>query len=378
MSSPNPAMSREEKLALLARLAREKANKPKKAPLSFAQERHYFLSRLDPESFAHSIFRAFTITGPFDPIACQDAVRDVLRRHESLRATFVEEDGNLAQLIAPTSLADEWLLAIDDLSGEKNPDEAAEQKAGEAARRPFELGRELPFRSSLLRLGEDSWLLLLTLHHIVADGWSLGILLREFWQAYNSRLRSEAPSFQPLPISFSDFANWQHEKLDLAAQVAFWKKHLENAPNTLDLATDFPRPALASLEGESVSLRFSDEVTVQVRQFARSQGVTPFITLLAAFGVVLHRVTGQNDLLLGSPIANRNRAEIEGLIGSFANTLLLRSTLRRLAQLPSKHTSAQIRQTLPDRVRPSGSAFRAAWSKSWTRHVTFRAIPSSR
>jgi len=325
MNSPASAMSREEKLALLSRLASEKAKKPKRAPLSFAQERHYFLTRLDPESYAHTIFRAFTISGPFETSAFEAALGDLLRRHESLRATFVEVDGNLSQLVAPPASADEFRLDIEDLSRQPDPEELSRLKAEEEARRPFDLSQDSPVRWRILRVAEDRWVFLLSLHHIIADGWSLGILLRELWTAYGARVRGEAPSFAPLPIQFSDFAQWQHEKLDLASQIAFWKGALDGAPTVLELATDFPRPALASLAGDYVHFDFDPATSRGLRQLARENGASTFMVLLSVFAVLLHRCTGQNDLLLGTPIANRHRQEVEGLIGSFANTLVLRS-----------------------------------------------------
>ncbi len=310
MSAPANPMSREEKLALIARLAAEKAAKPKKAPLSFAQQRHYFLSRLDPASFAHNVFRAFAIDGAFDPAAFEAAAADVLRRHESLRTTFVEEDGNVTQLVAPAASVDAFRLPMEDLRQEPAPREAAVAKAGEEARTPFDLSRDLPVRWRLLRVAEDGWTFLLSLHHIVADGWSLGILLRELFAAYAARARGEAPAFEPLPIGFSDFAIWQHEKLDLGAQIDFWKKALAGAPHVLELATDFPRPALASLAGDNVGVDLGDETSAALRQLARAEGATPFMVMMAAFAIWLHRCTGQQDLLIGTPVASRNRKEI--------------------------------------------------------------------
>ena len=325
MSSPATPMSREEKLALLARLARERANRPKKAPLSFAQQRHYFLTRLDPDSFAHTIFRAFRLDGELDAGALEAAAADVLRRHESLRATFVENDGELLQHIAPPSVADDFRLPAEDRRQDQLVWEQIEAILAEEARRPFDLARELPIRWRLLRLEEHRWLLILAIHHIVADGWSLGILLREFRTAYAARRRGEAPAFAPLPIEFSDFASWQQETLNLELELNFWKNTLGGAPLVLEVPGDFPRPALASLAGDAVGFSINAEKSAALRQRARAAGATPFMWLLSAFSLLLHRSTGQNDLLVGTPIANRNRKEIEGLIGSFANTLVLRS-----------------------------------------------------
>jgi amino acid adenylation domain-containing protein len=354
MSLPAKPLSREEKLALVARLAREKAARPKKAPLSFAQQRHYFLGKLDPESFAHNIFRAFALEGDFDPRAFEAAAADLLRRHESLRTTFAEEDGNVSQLVAPAAAADDFKLEVEDLRAEASPAEAAMAKAGEEARTPFDLGGQPPLRLRLLQLGEKSWVFLLSLHHIVADGWSLGILLRELFAAYAARAKGEAPSWGPLPIGFSDFALWQHEKLDLAAQIDFWKKALDGAPQVLELATDLPRPALASLAGDHAPVAMDAEQGQALRELARAHGATPFMVLLAAFAVWLHRTTGQRDLLLGTPVAGRNRQEIEGLIGSFANTLVLRSRYdgrlsfaEHLAQVRGHALAAFDHQDLP-------------------------------
>ncbi|MEM8932317.1 MAG: condensation domain-containing protein, partial [Acidobacteriota bacterium] len=329
-------LSREEKLELLAKLAARKARateEPKRYPLSFAQERGWFLSRLDPESPAHSIFRCWRLRGAVDLDVLEAAMRDVVCRHGSLRTTFAEEDGESVQVVAPSSSAQAFLLDRRDLAEALRAldDEARDERLGELAaeesRRPFDLEHQHLVRVAVLRLADDDHALFLTLHHIIADGWSMGLLFRELRELYVARVEGRRPTLPELPIQVGDFAVWQRRKLDLDAQLDVWRDALDGAPTVLDVPADRPRPAIASLCGDHVEFDLDRELSERIRRFAKSHGATLFMVLLAGFQALLHRLTDQRDLLVGSPIANRQRNEIEGLIGSFANTIVLRSRL---------------------------------------------------
>ena len=198
----------------------------------------------------------------------------------------------------------------------------------EEARRPFDLAQGPLFRSKLLRLGEDDHVLLLTMHHIVSDGWSMGVLYRELSMLYRAFVDGQPSPLAELPIQYADFAVWQREWLQgevLESQLSYWKKQLEGIPAVLNLPTDHPRPAVQSYRGARQSIELSKELLRGLKRLSRKEGVTLFMTLLAAFQTLLYRYTGQEDIVVGSPIANRNRAEIEGLIGFFVNTLVLRT-----------------------------------------------------
>ncbi|MEM1207365.1 MAG: amino acid adenylation domain-containing protein, partial [Acidobacteriota bacterium] len=349
-------LSREEKLALLAKLAKAKAARPKTFPLSFAQQRLWFLQQLDPGSRAHSIFRALWLRGPLDVGALVAAARGLVRRHEALRTTFAEIDGEPKQVVAPAASADDVEVELLDLSylsaaeSRARVVETAEAEAGA----PFDLEKGPLMRLRLLRLDDGEHALLLALHHIVADGWSLGILLRELWALYDASATGVDADLPPLPIQYPDFARWQQEELDLDAQLAFWKAELEDAPTHLELATDRPRPAVASLEGTTLPFEVDGDIARGLRDLAKDQGATLFMVLMAAFQTLLYRWSGQRDLLVGTPIANRHRTEVEGLIGSFANTLVFRGvfdgapTFRQvLDRVKARSVAAYERQDLP-------------------------------
>src|SRR5436305_5868975 len=304
-------------------------------PLSFTQERLWFLDQLAPESAAHNIPCPLRLTGPLDPAALEHALGEVVRRHEALRTTFPSVDGRPVQRIAPPApfhLPEIDLCALPPAAREA----AAARLAGEEARRPFDVGgggEESLLRVCLLRLGEpgarDDHLLLLTLHHLVADGWSLGVLAREIAALYRAR-REGAPSpLPPLPVQYADFAAWQRRRLAgpaLAELLAWWRARLAGLP-VLELPTDRPRPALETHRGDRRRFALPPALTAALAAVGRSRGATLFMTLLAAFSALLARYSAQEDLAVGSPVAGRTRAEVEGLIGVFINTLVLRQDL---------------------------------------------------
>jgi amino acid adenylation domain-containing protein len=295
-------------------------------PLSFAQERFWFLYLLAPEEAAYNITLALTLAGSLDVRAYRRAVAEIVRRHEPLRTLFpatLDEPGQ-----APLPPVADFPLPWIDLSalGPAAETEARRLAEGEAAR-PFVLRTGPPFRAHLIRTGGESWMALFALHHIVGDGWSLELLLRELTPLYMA-FREGRPSPLPaLPLQYADFAVWQRERLrgePLERLVAFWRDALAGAPAEIELPADRPRPPVQSFRG---SRAVETIPAAPLARLSRRQGATPFVTVLAGFQAFLHRVTGQTDLVVGSPVADRGRTEIEGLIGLFVNTLALRARI---------------------------------------------------
>jgi amino acid adenylation domain-containing protein len=295
---------------------------------SFAQERLWFLARISPENPTYNIARAFALRGPLDPAALERSFREIVRRHEALRTVFETAGPVLAQRPGPVPAL---LLPVVDLAGlPAGVWQAEEERLRYAeARRPFDLERGPLLRLALLRLGAAEHALLLTLHHIAADGWSIDVLFRELSELY--RVFSEGrPTLLPdLPVQYADFAVWQRERLQgeiLERLLAYWRRQLAGAPPVLEIPSDRPRPAVRTWAGglRTFDLAVPAEV---LRQAAGTRGASPFMVLLAAFFVLLQRTAGRADLVVGSPVAGRDRSEVEGLIGLFVNTLVLRADL---------------------------------------------------
>jgi amino acid adenylation domain-containing protein len=307
----------------------ERAPRTGRLPLSFAQSRLWFLDQLSPGSSVYNIPYPLAIGGALDARALKGALTEVSRRHEALRTIFASVDGEPSQAISP---AGPFPLPLIDLQGLPEPARRAEAGAliGCEARRPFDLTTGPLFRTSLLRLERERHVLLLTLHHIVADGWSLEILLRELTSLYAAIAAGRPSPFPELAVQYADFAIWQRQWLTgeaLSRQLDYWRRQLAGAPAGLDLPTDLPRPALQTFAGATCSAPLPPELAADLRAFCRAEGVTLFMLLLAGFDVLLGRYSGQEDVLVGSPVANRNREETEGLIGFFVNTLVLRTDL---------------------------------------------------
>jgi amino acid adenylation domain-containing protein len=297
--------------------------------LSYAQQRLWFLDQYEPNSSVYNIPSALRLRGPLDVAALEQSLNQIISRHESLRTTFSMVDGEPVQVIAASV---NLSLPVVDLRGypETEREEKARRFAHENGRRPFDLSTGPLFRATLIRLAHDDHILVLTMHHIVSDGWSMGVVYRELSVLYRAFMNGKLSPLADLPIQYADFAIWQREWLQgevLESQLSYWKKQLEGIPGVLNLPTDYPRPAVQSYRGARRSIEISRELTDGLKALSRKEGVTVFMTLLAAFQTLLYRYTGQEDIVVGSPIANRNRAEIEGLIGFFVNTLVLRSNL---------------------------------------------------
>jgi amino acid adenylation domain-containing protein len=299
------------------------------APLSFAQQRLWFLDQYEPDKPFYNIPFGLRLSGPLNVAALDHSLSEIIRRHEVLRTTFTMLDGEPVQSIAaPVSRS----LPMVDLSDRPVSEREAEARrfVNEEAQRPFDLAQGPLFRTALIRLGEEDHVLLLTLHHIISDGWSTAVLYRELSVLYEAFSRSQPSPLSELPIQYADYAVWQRQWLQgevLESQLSYWKRQLEGAPAVLDLPTDRPRPAVQTYRGARSFIELSKELTEGLKALSRKEGITLFMTLLAAFQTLLYRYTGQDDIVVGSPIANRNRTEIEGLIGFFVNTLVLRTDL---------------------------------------------------
>ena len=288
-------------------------------PLSFAQQRLWFLNQLQPENPFYNCPLALAVNGEVDLGVLERSLREVVRRHEVLRTRLVSVDGMPVQVIEEEVGTK---LAVVEVSGK----EEAERVAREEAQRPFDLsGGSL--RMKLLRLGEQEHLLLVTMHHIVSDGWSLGIFLRELGELYEGYAAGKEPGLAELPIQYGDFAQWQREWLQgevLEEQVKYWKEQLEGM-TMLQLPTDRVRPAVQSFRGGEQVVVLGKELSQGLKKLSQKEGATLFMTALAGFQAMLQRYTGQEDISVGTAIANRNREETEGLIGFFVNTLVMRT-----------------------------------------------------
>ncbi len=302
-------------------------------PLSFAQQRLWFLDQLEPGSAFYNVPAVVKLTGVLDVRALERSFEELVRRHEALRTTFRAEGGEPEQVIAREPVL---AFSVADLSGlpEAGREAEARLRVEEEARRPFELERGPLLRTKLLRMGEREHVLVLVMHHIVSDGWSMGILVRELAGLYEAFSKGRPSPLAELPVQYADYAAWQREWLSgdvLEEQLGYWRKQLEGAPPALELPTDKPRPAVQTFRGGLRSFQWPRELRDAVRTLAQREGATPFMVLLAAFQVLLGRYAGQQDVSVGSPIANRTRTETEGLIGFFVNTLVLRAKLEGAA-----------------------------------------------
>ncbi|HST60559.1 MAG TPA: amino acid adenylation domain-containing protein, partial [Longimicrobium sp.] len=299
------------------------------APASFAQERMWFVDRLEGDGPVYHIPSAQHLRGPVDREAMRRAVEEVVRRHEALRTALPERDGVPVQRILPPGPVALPFTDLSHLSPEARTAEATH--LGErSANDPFDLEAGPLFRISLVRLTEDDHLLLVNLHHAIGDGWSLRVLLDELSALHDAYRRGASSPLAPLPVQYADYAAWQREWLRgpvLDAQLAYWRGRLAGAPPMLHLPTDRPRPEVQGHRGASVALEMTGDDAARVAELARREGATLFMVLLAAFGAVLSRWSGQDDVVVGTPIAGRTRPELEGLIGLFLNSLALRTDL---------------------------------------------------
>ncbi|HKR13277.1 MAG TPA: amino acid adenylation domain-containing protein, partial [Pyrinomonadaceae bacterium] len=298
-------------------------------PLSFAQQRLWFLHQMEPSNAAYNMPLAFRLSGQLETDALQWSLDEIVRRHEILRTTFDLLDGEPVQLIAGTG---NLTLAVTDLSSlpPSIGEEEAEMLATEETQRPFDLVNGPLIRALLMRLGANEHVLLVTMHHIISDGWSQTVLLNELGTLYEAAVAGRTSPLPELSIQYADFAEWQRQWLRgavLAQQLEYWREHLRGAPPLLELPTDRPRPAMQRFNGARESFALSRELSARLVELSRREDATLFMTLLAAFYVLLYRYTAETDIVVGTPVANRNRQELESLIGFFVNTLALRVNL---------------------------------------------------
>jgi amino acid adenylation domain-containing protein len=299
------------------------------ARASFAQQRLWFLEQLEPGQASYNVPRAIRLQGPLNIEALRATLAEIVRRHEPFRTHFLNVDGELRQIICDD--VNIPLTEIDLTSVLKTDREAEGLRLTRVeAARPFDLNNGPVIRTTLLRLDEQEHILLLTTHHIVSDAWSAVILFREFGQLYEAFTNGRNASLAPFAIQYADFAEWQRDWLQgeaLEEQLSYWKKQLDGVTTDLALPLDHPRPPVSSFQGAAKWLRLSPALNENLTELSKHEGTTLFMTLLAAFKTLLYRYTSQEDIVVGSPIAGRNRAEIEDLIGFFINTLPLRSIL---------------------------------------------------
>ena len=339
----------------LAPVPRDPAGPP--LPLSFAQARLWFLDHLQPGSAVYNLPVAYRLRGRLEPAALAAALGEIARRHEALRTRFSEGEEGQRQVVDPVPPA--FVLPRIDLGGLPEPARRreAERQVDEEARRPFDLARGPLLRSLLVRLEDGEWTLVLAMHHIVSDGWSVEVLLRELETLCAAALAGLPSPLPELPVQYADFAIWQRQWLQgevLERQLAYWRQRLAGAPTALELPVDRPHPAVQSFRGGAAERRLGTELAPALRDLARRERATLFMAGLAAYQILLHRATGQGDLLLGTPVAGRNRLELEGLIGFFVNTLVLRADLaddptvrELLGRVRAEVLGAQAHQDLP-------------------------------
>ncbi len=296
-------------------------------PLSFGQRRLWLVDRLQPGSPAYNVPASLRVRGPLEPRALAGALAALVERHEALRTVFPAADGEPVQVVLPASPVPLPVVELRALSPE-DAEREARRLADAEALRPFDLGAGPLLRSTLLLVGEGDRVLLFTMHHVVSDGWSVGVLTREVGELYAALAEGRAPALAPLPVQYADYAAWQREWMSndaLDAQLAWWLGRLEGAPPLLELPLDRPRPAQPDGRGAASRVVLPAELSDRLRARARAQGATPFMALLAGWQALLARWTGADDLVVGTPVAGRGRTELEGLIGFFVNTLALRA-----------------------------------------------------
>ena len=297
--------------------------------LSFAQQRLWFFDQLEPGLSAYNIPAAVRLKGSLNLSALEESLNEIVKRHESLRTTFGNSAGRPSQLIAPALTMRLPIIDLSQLPASEQEIEVRRLVTAEA-QRPFDLSRGPLVRGTVLRLGEQEHVGLLTMHHIVSDGWSAGILIREVAELYFAFCAGGESPLASLPIQYADFAAWQRQWLQgdvLENQISYWKRQLAGAPTSIDLPLDRPRPALQTFRGANESQVLPRQLRDGFKRLGREAGTTQFMTYLAAFKALLHRYSGQDDLAIGTPVANRNRLETEGLIGFFVNALVLRTDL---------------------------------------------------
>ncbi|WP_438328584.1 non-ribosomal peptide synthase/polyketide synthase [Burkholderia pseudomallei] len=335
--------------------------------LSLAQQRLWFLTQLEGVSEAYHMSGAVRLDGPLNREVLQRALNRIVMRHEALRTCFVREEGEPIQVIQPHA---DLTVSYHDLREAEQSEQQAKDLSQAHASAPFDLSRDLPVRVLLLQLADEAHVVQVVMHHIASDGWSVGVFLQELSALYGSFIAEQGDPLAPLPLQYADYAAWQRRWLasgQLEKQGAFWQTNLSGAPTLLELPTDRPRPPKQSHAGASVEVKLGAALSERVKRLSQRHGVTPYMTLLSSWAAVLSRLSGQEEVVIGSPVAGRNRTEVEALIGFFVNTLALRLDLSSeptvgelLKRTKAQVLSAQAHQDLPfdqvvERVKPPRS-----------------------
>ncbi|MBP5975680.1 amino acid adenylation domain-containing protein [Brasilonema sp. CT11] len=353
--APNIQRLQQQNLELAAPPILKRANNAQ-LPLSYAQQRLWFLDQFEPNSASYNIPFGLRLVGTVNVGALEQSLIEVIHRHEALRTNFITVDGQASQIIETET---NWTVTIVDLKHLPltEIEIAAQQLVQQQALLPFDLASDALIRATLVMLSPTEQWLLVCMHHVVSDGWSIGVFVQELQVLYNAYSQGELSPLIPLAIQYADFAIWQRQWLQglvLKSQLSYWQEQLVNAPTFLPLPTDRPRPAVQTFNGANMEFALSVELTQQLTKLSQEQGVTLFMTLLAAYNTLLYRYTGQTDILVGTPIANRDRTEIEGLIGFFVNTLVMRTDLSEnpsfnelLPRIREMALSAYAHQDLP-------------------------------
>ncbi|HWK89849.1 MAG TPA: condensation domain-containing protein, partial [Longimicrobium sp.] len=333
----------------------EPVSREGRIPLSFGQQRLWFLEQMGNLGSTYHMSKRQRLRGELDRAALVRALDALVARHEALRTTFAQVDGVPGQRIAPADVG--FHLLEHDLAGRADAEAELRRLMAEDGDAPFDLERGPLIRGRLIRLAPDDHLLLITMHHIVSDGWSLGVLTRELGALYDAFRRGEASPLSPLPVQYADYAAWQRRWVEgrvLQEQADYWTRTLTGAPELLELPTDHPRPAHVDRGGAHLGVELDEELTAGLKALSRRHGTTLYMTLLAGWATVLSRLSGQDDVVVGSPMAGRGRREIEGLIGFFINTLALRLDLsgaptaaELLRRVKERALEAQHHQDIP-------------------------------
>ncbi|MGZ3460494.1 MAG: condensation domain-containing protein, partial [Archangium sp.] len=313
-------------------------------PLSFAQQRLWFMDRLEPGSSLYNLPVVLRLEGPLDVQVLERSFHALVRRHESLRTTFRQSGMSALQVISSPIEVPLATVDLRQLPAERR-EEDARRRSVEETQRPFDLVSGPLLRVTLLTLGDTEHVLVVVMHHIVSDGWSLGVLVRELRELYAAFMSGKESPLEALPIQYADYTRWQREWLRgkvLESQLAWWRGLLTGASPALELPTDRPRPPVQTFRGAYQRVHLPVELTEGLRKLSQREGVTLFMTLLAGFQALLHRYSGQDDISVGSPIAGRGRAEVEGLIGFFVNMLVMRSKVR--SEEPFRELLRQVKE----------------------------------
>lgn len=356
MTEHQPPLTLEQKKARLAAALQRREQPAIEAPLSYSQQRLWFVDQIEPGNPIYNINVTVRITGELKQEIFAELFQQIAQRHESLRTTFVVRDGTPSQKVAPQAQARLEYLSIEDLPGDSVEQKIQDFAKGHALTR-FKLAEGPLIRCSIVRLSAEEHFGCFTTHHIISDGWSIGVLLFEFAALHAVATGRSSQSLPPLRIQYRDFAHWQRQRLEGGTAVQlqdFWRGYLEGCPQVLDLPTDRPRPALVTNQGTIHRFRLPSELCEQVKRSSRTEATTQFHLLLAGFAALLSRLSGQQELLIGVPVNGRERTELQSLVGYFVNLLPVRVDLRGdptfqelLGRVRESMLAAQANQEIP-------------------------------